>query len=130
MKLKQTLIGLSFVLIAASIVAVVQVSTSYAALQCSILPQKEICDKADAGALAESGTWALLRTILQIMTGLIGVVAVGAIGYAGFLYATAQDDSNQTKQAKEMIRNTIVGLVLYALMFVAMQFLVPGGVFG
>jgi len=67
--------------------------------------------------------------VLQILTAGIGVVATCALGYFAFLYATAGDNSNQTKEAKEKIRNTIVGIVLYGLMYLLIEFLVPGGVF-
>lgn len=100
-----------------------------AALKCSILPQG-ICDKSDAGELKDSGTWALLIFILNILTAGVGLAAVGAIGYAGFLYATASDNESQVKQSKDMIRNAIVGVGAYALMYVFLQFLIPGGVFG
>lgn len=97
-------------------------------LKCSVLPQK-ICEASSEGDLEKSGTWLLLLFILQVLTIGIGIVAVGAIGYAGFLYATASDNEGQVKQAKEMIRNTAIGIVMYGLMYILLQFLIPGGVF-
>lgn len=97
-------------------------------LQCAVLPSS-ICGAAGEGNLEESGTWGLLKLVLSIMTAGVGVVAVGAIAYAGFLYATAQDSSEQTKKAKDMIKNVAIGIVAFGLMYVALNFLIPGGVF-
>ena len=128
MKAKQTLLGL------AALLAVFTGSLVYAqpaaakSLQCSVLP-KSICDASKQGDLEKSGTWLLLLFILNILTIGVGIVAVGAIGYAGFLYATASDNESQVKQAKDMIRNTVVGIGAYGFMYVLLQFLIPGGVF-
>lgn len=124
---KQTLVAallLSLGFVGAGVVTAPEVG----ALQCSILPQS-ICDNADNGELEQSGTWQLLLFVLRIMTAGVGIVAVGAVAYAGFLYATAQDSAEQTKKAKELILNVAIGIVAYALMYVALNFLIPGGVF-
>lgn len=95
---------------------------------CAILPAN-ICAAAKNPGLQDSGTWLLLKFALNILTAGVGVVAIGAIAYAGFLYATAQDSAEQTKKAKDMIINVVIGIVAYGLMYVALNFLVPGGVF-
>ena len=130
MKVKQTIFGLAAVsaLCAGMLFSTQPASAKGDGIVCSVLPQT-ICDAAGKGALKNSGTWALLLFVLQILSIGIGIVAVGAIGYAGFLYATASDNEGQVKQAKEMIRNTAIGIVMYGLMYVLLQFLVPGGVF-
>lgn len=127
MKVKQTILGI------ATFGAVLSGTVLYAQpvsadLKCTVLPQS-ICDKAKEGGLEQSGTWALLLFVLNILTVGIGVVAVGAIAFAGFLYATASDNESQVKQSKEMIRNTAIGILAYGLMYVLLQFLIPGGVF-
>lgn len=97
-------------------------------LECSVLPQG-ICDSADSGELASSGVWKLSIWIINILTVGVGIVAVAAIVFAGFLYTTARDDQAQTKKAIEMIRNTMIGLVIYVFMFAILQYLIPGGLF-
>lgn len=126
MKVKQTLLGLGGlgILVGGALFYTQPAS----ALECSVLP-KSICDAAGEGGLEKSGTWALLLFVLKILTVGIGIVAVGAIGFAGFLYATASDNEGQVKQAKEMIRNTVIGILAYGAMYVLLQFLIPGGVF-
>ena len=109
------------------IVPLVTPSTA-SALECSVLP-KDICAAADEGNLDSSGTWLLLEFIIQIMTGVIGIVAVGMIAYAAFLYTTAQSDEGQLKKAKDMIMNVAIGIALYALLWAFAQWLIPGGIF-
>jgi len=88
------------------------------------------CD-VDAGATTkQNGVWALLVLALQILTGLVGIVAVGGIAYGAALYASASDKPDQAKQGMEYIRNVVIGLVAYGLMFILLNFLIPGGIIG
>lgn len=81
------------------------------------------------GALQNSGLWSLLIMALNIMTGLVGILAVGGIVYGAIMYTSAQDNSSQVQEAVGIIRNVIIGIVLYAGMFVILQYLIPGGIF-
>lgn len=83
----------------------------------------------DAKDVEGTGIWALLLLVLNIMTGLVGLAAVGGIVYASILYATAQDNSGQVTKAKETIFNVVLGLVSFALMYSFLQFIIPGGIF-
>ena len=140
MKLKQKLVALMMIVTLSFIMAGFGGGQAFASsnsasassdkLQCAVLPQ-DICGKADdpSGKVENSGIWGLLMLVLNILTTGIGIVATAAIAYAGFKYTTAQNNENQIKEAKDMIRNTIVGIVVYGLMYVGLQFLIPGGVF-
>ncbi|MEO8911886.1 MAG: pilin [Candidatus Saccharimonas sp.] len=104
-------------------------------LKCNILPQS-ICDSADNGAGKDgadsknTGIFKLLLWILNIMTAVVGLAAIGAIVYAGIMYSSAGDDSAQVTKAKNLIRDTVIGLIVYGLMFLILNFLIPGGVIG
>ncbi len=76
-----------------------------------------------------NGVWGLLLIALNIMTAGVVLVAVGGIVYAAILYATAEDKADQVSQAKGIITNVVIGLVAFALMYSAVNFLIPGGVF-
>lgn len=97
-------------------------------LQCAVLPQN-ICGAAKKGKVEQSGIWLLLLFAISILTFGIGLIAVAMVAYAAFLYTTAQDNSNQTKQAIEMIRNVVIGIAGYAMMWAFLQYLIPGGIF-
>lgn len=100
-----------------------------AGVDCAVLPQ-EICD-ATAGSsdVASTGIWKLLIWVLNIMLGLVGLLATVSIVYASVLYASAQGSSEQVAKAKKMIFNTVIGVIAFVLVYVALNWLVPGGVF-
>ncbi len=81
------------------------------------------CDKSG------SGVWNLLLFVVQILTAGVGLVAIGGFVYAAILYTTAEGNAGQVTKAKVTIFNVVLGLVLYALMWAVLQFLIPGGVF-
>lgn len=71
----------------------------------------------------------ILLSVLGVLTAGVGVVAVGGIAYGAFLYTTAQSSPEQTKRAIGIITNVVVGIILYAVMFIILNFLIPGQVF-
>lgn len=97
-------------------------------VNCSVIPQG-VCDKANICTLEDSGTWQLLLLILSILTVCIGIVAIGIVGYAGFLYASSSSSPDQVAQAKVMLRNVAIAIAAYGAMYVFLQWLIPGGIF-
>ena len=88
----------------------------------------DLCGESDSAG--ESGTvYKLLIGALNILTAGIGIAAVGGIGYGALLYTTAESKPEQTKKAIGIITNVVIGIVAYGLMFVLLNFLIPGGVF-
>lgn len=76
-----------------------------------------------------NGLWGLLLVAVNILTGLIGLIAVAGLVYAGILYTSAGGNADQTKKAIEFIRNVVIGIIAYALMFAFLNFIIPGGIF-
>ena len=70
----------------------------------------------------------LVRIALMVMTIGVGIVAVGGFAYASILYASAHDDQNKVSQARTIIRNNIIGLVLYGMTVAIIAWLLPGAV--
>lgn len=101
------------------------------AVKCTILPSG-ICDAADTKStdVKDNAIFQLLNVVLQIMTAGVGVAAVGGVVYAAVLYTSAGDAMDQVKKAKTIITDVVIGLVAYALMYLLLQWLIPGGVFG
>lgn len=88
----------------------------------------ELCGGKEDGT--ENGTiFALLKGALNILTAGIGIAAVGGIAYGAFLYTTAENKPDQTKKAVGIITNVVIGIVAYGLMYVLLNFLIPGGIF-
>ena len=68
-------------------------------------------------------------TAINILSAGIGVVAVGGVVYGSILYTTAGGDVAKVKKAKETIMNVAVGLVMYALLWSFLNYIIPGGLF-
>lgn len=69
----------------------------------------------------------LLGMVINIMTFGIGSLAVFGIVFSGFQYASARDNEAQVKKAKERITNIVIGLVVYAVAYAVISWLLPGG---
>lgn len=107
----------------------VKVTEKKGNLNCSILPD-DICNPSDKSSSVEnSGVFVILVWVLNIMSAGIGIVAVGGIVFQAIRYASAASNQGQVADAKQNILNIVIGLVLYGLMFVLLNFLIPGGIF-
>lgn len=129
MNIKQKITAFAF-LVAAS----VGVTTMYpsvvhadcAGVQTSIVN----CTQTGNGQSAkDSGVWGILLLVLNILTAGVGIVSVGSIGYAAILYSSAGDNPAQVKEAKDIIKNVIIGIVAYGGMYLLLNFIIPGGIF-
>jgi hypothetical protein len=96
--------------------------------ECETVILNGLCGKGSTD-IRSSGVMDILKLAIRILTGLVGAAAIAALVYAGILYSSAGDNTQQISSAKEMIRNTIIGIISFALMFFALQWLIPGGVF-
>ncbi len=88
-----------------------------------------VVDCASAKDTTGSPVVAILVVAIQVLTAIVGIVAIGALVYAGIMYTSASSDAAQVTKAKELIRNTIIGLITFALMATVLNFLIPGGLF-
>lgn len=123
-KQKLSMLFLSIVAFA-SVIAVPQVfAGTCGGVQTSIIT----CSQA-GGTGTSSGIWGILILVLNILTGGIGIAAVGGIVYGAMLYASAGDKAEQTKKAIGIITNVVIGIVAYGLMYIVLNFLIPGGIF-
>ena len=77
----------------------------------------------------DNGILSLVATLLNWLA--VGVAAAVLIGivYGAIIYATAAGDESKAKHGIEIIRNAVIALILYALMWSFLQFLIPGGLF-
>ena len=99
-------------------------SRSVYALDCAVLPD-EICSKAGEG----EAVFELLKFVFDICVILVGIVAMCMFVWAGILDASGDANSNRVAQAKTIMTNTIVGIIAFGLMYLGLNWLIPGGVF-
>jgi len=76
-----------------------------------------------------SGLWGVLILAMNILTAGVGVAAIAGIVWGSVLYTTASGKPEQVKKANMVIANTVLGIVMYALMFSFLNFIIPGGMF-
>lgn len=72
----------------------------------------------------------LIRIVIIVLTIIIGLVAVAGIAYAAILYSSARDNQSQVSEAVTIIRNIVIGLVLYGFTIAIINWLLPGSVIG
>lgn len=87
------------------------------------------CTQGKGTTTTNNGVWGLLLLTLNIMTAGVGILAVGGIVYGSALYASSADKPEQAKQGMQFIKNVVIGLVAYGLMYIMLNFLIPGGIF-
>ena len=86
------------------------------------------CDSDGSGGVKDSAIWQILKLIIQIMTGGVVIAAVGGMVYASILYTSSGGNPETRKKSMNIITNTAIGIVAFALMWALLNFLLPGGI--
>ena len=63
-----------------------------------------------------------INTIIDVVLGVLGILAVAYIIYGGFMFTTAAGDAAKTKKARETIMYGVIGLVVALLAFAIVNF--------
>lgn len=69
----------------------------------------------------------LLFLVVDIMTIGIGILGVVGILIVGIQYLTAGGNEEKTRKAKRRMFEIVLGLVVYALIYIGVRWLLPGG---
>jgi hypothetical protein len=69
-----------------------------------------------------------LKILINVLSGLVGVVIVIMITVGGIQYSAARDNPQAAAAAKSKITNAVMALVFYLFIFAFLQYIVPGGV--
>ena len=70
----------------------------------------------------------VLRIFVFVLSFGVGIAAVASIAYSAIRYAGARDNQSDVSLARERIRNTVIGLLLYGFLIAIANWLVPGGI--
>lgn len=91
----------------------------------------DICAGVDNSSdnVENNAIWKILTWVINIMVAGVGILAVAGIVYGSILYTTAGGSQEQVKKAMGIFTNTAIGIIAFALMYVLLQWLIPGGVF-
>lgn len=77
-----------------------------------------------SGVKVDQGPEAIVGQVINTAVGILGVVAVGLIVYAGGLWITAAGDDGKVETAKGIIKNTVIGMVVLGLAYAITIFIV------
>ena len=65
-----------------------------------------------------------INTAINVVLGVLGLLAVIVIIYGGFMYTTSAGDASKIKKAKDTIMYGVVGLVIALLAYAIVNFVV------
>ena len=65
--------------------------------------------------------------LIDFLAALVGVAVVISIVIGGIQYSSSGGDPSKVSAAKSRIRNAIVALVTFLLLYAILNFLIPGG---
>lgn len=74
--------------------------------------QNDLTKIADTSQVKTTSLPVLVGSIINVILGVLGIVLLFYVLYAGFLWMTAGGDTKKVEEAKTMLRNAIIGLVL------------------
>jgi len=63
-----------------------------------------------------------IANIIRIILGFLGIIAVGLIMYAGWLWMTSEGNEEKIEQAKKILQNAIIGLIIILSAFAIVSF--------
>ncbi|MBQ5475174.1 MAG: hypothetical protein IIT65_10875, partial [Lachnospiraceae bacterium] len=103
-------------------VAAVIIATSPAFSAVSSIMPKSWCSEGEDGKSLKS----LLNVILNVITAGVTVLGILGVTIAGIQYATARDNEAQVVAAKKRILEVVIGLALWILFGVVLNYFVLG----
>lgn len=71
---------------------------------------------------APDEVWPVVKNIINVVLGILGVVAVGVIILGGFYFLTSQGDAAKVTKGKNTILWGVVGLIIALLAFAIVNF--------
>lgn len=70
---------------------------------------------AAAGCGAQQDVGKVAQSVLQVVLGFLGVVAVGVMIYGGFLFMSSSGDAGKVKRGQDAIKYGAIGLIVVVL---------------
>ena len=118
---------------------IIIITVIYLALAGLFLPHSTFADSSSVvetnyfGNIQDDSNGCGVYTILALAVDILsmGVILAAVIGatIVGIKYLTAKDNTDQTKKARNRMLEIVIGLVVYAVLYAGVQFILPGGHF-
>lgn len=71
---------------------------------------------------APQNIYTIAGNIINVILGFLGIVLLGYMIYAGFLWMTSGGETEKAKEARTMIANAIIGLIIIVAAFAISNF--------
>lgn len=78
--------------------------------------------KAAAGCGTQKNAGTVANTVIGVVLGFMGVIAVGVMIYGGFLFLTSSGDAGKVKKGQDAIKYGLIGLVVSLLAYAIVAF--------
>jgi hypothetical protein len=78
-----------------------------------------------AAATSDTTLSEIIGTVIKIALELVGVIFLGLMVYAGFIWMTARGDQEEANKAKGIIKTSIIGLIIVLAAYSITSFVVP-----
>lgn len=82
------------------------------------------CNMPEGNDDSGGGIWKTVNTIINVVLGILGILAVGMIIFGGFKFVTSAGDATKVKSGKDTIMYGVIGLVVALLAFAIVNFVV------
>ncbi|MBC7459225.1 hypothetical protein H7200_00750 [Candidatus Saccharibacteria bacterium] len=117
-RIKQTILALALVLGMGFLAPVSVGAVNVIGDQCANNPDSAICGDQNADPAV------LIKTIVNVLLFIIGLISVIMIIIGGFMYTTSAGDSGQVTKAKNTLLYAVIGLVVAFLAFAIVNYVV------
>ena len=77
-----------------------------------------------AGISGGGGLTQMIGNLINVFLGFLGIIFLGLMLYAGFLWMTAQGDDTKVKKAKDMIFQAVIGLIIIVAAYAIADFVI------
>lgn len=85
----------------------------------------KLLDVADAAKLTSPTTLPeLIGNLIRTFIGLLGIIFLVLMLYAGYLWLTAQGDDDKVKHSKELLKNAVIGLIIITAAYAITAFVI------
>jgi TRAP-type C4-dicarboxylate transport system permease small subunit len=76
-----------------------------------------------AGGFGTATLGQIIAKIIKIFLGILGVIVLGLVIYAGYLWMTAAGEEKKVQEAKDTLRNAVIGLAIVATSYATTSFI-------
>ena len=80
-------------------------------------------DKVAPSGLSDQDIRITIAKIIRVAIGFLGIIAVGLILYAGWLWMTSDGEEDKVEKAKMILRNALIGLIIILSSFAIVSFI-------